>query len=102
MRWFSGSRAWAVQGCTHMLVVDETRRSGGLAEALMAHLSEAGIARIARLTAEDSFNPSGPACSDPAVARQYHRRRLAISAALERAEGHGCQGALYAGNVKKL
>jgi 2-oxoisovalerate dehydrogenase E1 component len=51
-----------VQGCKHILVVDETRHSGGVAEALMAHFHEAapGVP-LARLTAEDSFIATGPA-----------------------------------------
>jgi 2-oxoisovalerate dehydrogenase E1 component len=52
----------AVKGCAHILVVDETRHSGGVAEALMAHFHEtAPEARLARLTAEDSFIATGPA-----------------------------------------
>ena len=51
----------AVADAAHVLVVDETRRSGGLAEALMAHLHEAGVQSFARLCAEDSFIPTGPA-----------------------------------------
>ncbi len=51
----------AVKGCASVLVVDECRRSGGPAEALMTHLMEAGHSRIARLTAEDSFIATGPA-----------------------------------------
>jgi 2-oxoisovalerate dehydrogenase E1 component len=51
----------AVQGCRHVLVVDETRRSGGVAEALMAHFVETTTARLARITAEDSFIATGPA-----------------------------------------
>lgn len=50
----------AVQGCKRVLIVDETRRSGGLAEALMALFVEAGH-RPGRLTAEDSFIATGPA-----------------------------------------
>lgn len=52
----------AVKGCKHILVVDETRHSGGVAEALMAHYHEAapGVP-LARLTAEDSFIATGPA-----------------------------------------
>lgn len=50
----------AVQGCKRVLIVDETRRSGGLAEALMAFFVEAGH-RPERLTAEDSFIATGPA-----------------------------------------
>lgn len=52
----------AVQGCKRILVVDETRHSGGVAEALMAHFHEAapGVP-LARITAEDSFIATGPA-----------------------------------------
>ncbi|GLS87065.1 MFS transporter [Cypionkella aquatica] len=51
----------AVQGCKHILIVDETRHSGGVAEALMAHFHETSPAKLARLTAEDSFIATGPA-----------------------------------------
>lgn len=51
----------AVRGCAHVLVVDECRFTGGQAEALMAHLHEAGIGSFARVTAEDSFIATGPA-----------------------------------------
>lgn len=52
----------AVAGCKHILIVDETRHSGGVAEALMAHFVEAapGV-KLARITAEDSFIATGPA-----------------------------------------
>ena len=52
----------AVQGVKRILIVDETRHSGGLAEALMAHFHETapGVA-LARLTATDSFIATGPA-----------------------------------------
>lgn len=52
----------AVKGCKHILIVDETRHTGGVAEGLMAHFHEAapGIP-LARLTAEDSFIATGPA-----------------------------------------
>jgi 2-oxoisovalerate dehydrogenase E1 component len=52
----------AVQGCKNILIVDETRHSGGVAEALMAHFHEAapGVP-LARLTAQDSFIATGPA-----------------------------------------
>ena len=65
MRWISplpkAEITAAVQGCAHVLVVDETRHSGGVAEAVMAHLAETSAARIARITAEDSFIATGPA-----------------------------------------
>ena len=51
----------AVEGCSTLLIVDETRHSGGVAEALMAHFADTGTARLARLTAEDSFIATGPA-----------------------------------------
>ena len=52
----------AVKGCKHILIVDETRHSGGVAEALMAHFHEtAPGVPLARLTAEDSFIATGPA-----------------------------------------
>lgn len=51
----------AVQGCKRILVVDETRHSGGVAEALMAHFHETTDAKLARVTAEDSFIATGPA-----------------------------------------
>ena len=51
----------ALAGCRHVLIVDETRRSGGVAEALMALLTERTTTPHARLTAEDSFIATGPA-----------------------------------------
>lgn len=51
----------AVQGCKHILIVDETRHTGGVAEALMAHFHEVSDVPLARLTAEDSFIATGPA-----------------------------------------
>ncbi len=50
----------AVAECGHILVVDETRRSGGVAEGLLAFLHENGMA-ARRLTAQDSFIATGPA-----------------------------------------
>lgn len=65
MRWLSplpkDALTRAVAGCDNILVVDETRHSGGVAEALMAHFHEASDANLARLTAEDSFIATGPA-----------------------------------------
>lgn len=51
----------ALEGCGAALIVDETRRTGGLAEALTALVSERTALPHARLTAEDSFIPTGPA-----------------------------------------
>ncbi|MEU1961320.1 transketolase C-terminal domain-containing protein [Nocardia sp. NPDC019304] len=47
-----------------VLVADETRRSGGVAEAVCAALIDAGFTgRSARVTSEDSFVPLGPAAA---------------------------------------
>ncbi len=51
----------ATDGCKSILIVDETRHSGGVAEGLMAHFAETGATRLARLTAQDSFIPTGRA-----------------------------------------
>jgi 2-oxoisovalerate dehydrogenase E1 component len=53
-----------------VLIVDECRRTGGLAEGLMALFAEAGIANMARLTAEDSFIATGPAYGATLPSRQ--------------------------------
>ncbi|MBL1076577.1 MFS transporter [Nocardia sp. 2] len=47
-----------------VLIADETRRSGGVSEAVCAALLDAGFeGRIARVTSEDSFVPLGPAAA---------------------------------------
>lgn len=65
MRWLSpipeDAIVAALDGCARVLIVDETRRTGGVAEALMALLAERTALPHARLTAEDSFIATGPA-----------------------------------------
>jgi 2-oxoisovalerate dehydrogenase E1 component len=47
-----------------VLVVDETRRSGGVSEGVMTALLDAGYAgRVSRVTSEDSFVPLGDAAA---------------------------------------
>ena len=47
-----------------VLVVDETRRTGGVSEGVVAALTDAGYTGlIARVTSEDSFVPLGPAAN---------------------------------------
>jgi 2-oxoisovalerate dehydrogenase E1 component len=47
-----------------VLVVDETRKSGGVAEGLVTGLVEGGHAgRVARVTSADTFVPLGPAAA---------------------------------------
>jgi 2-oxoisovalerate dehydrogenase E1 component len=61
-----------------VLVVDETRRAGGVAEAVLACLTDAGYAGpVARLNSTDSFVPLGPAAdhvlvSEDQVIRAAH------------------------------
>ncbi len=50
----------AVRPCKRILVVDETRRTGGVSEAIMTALADAGLPAT-RLAAEDSFIATGPA-----------------------------------------
>lgn len=65
LRWLSPlpilALTQAVAGCKAILIVDETRHSGGVAEALMAHFCETSSARLSRVTAQDSFIATGPA-----------------------------------------
>jgi 2-oxoisovalerate dehydrogenase E1 component len=65
MRWLSPLPAdalvEAVRGARRILIVDETRRTGGIAEALMALFTERTDVPHARITAEDSFIATGPA-----------------------------------------
>ncbi|KRS13516.1 MFS transporter [Roseovarius atlanticus] len=65
LRWLSplpGSALLdAVAGCKRILIVDETRHSGGVAEALMALFTEHTDIPHSRLTATDSFIATGPA-----------------------------------------
>ena len=51
----------AIGDAAKVLVVDETRRTGGLAEALVALLTERTDKPVARHVAQDSFIPTGPA-----------------------------------------
>ncbi|GAB5512080.1 MAG: thiamine pyrophosphate-dependent enzyme [Hyphomicrobiales bacterium] len=51
----------ALDGCSHALIVDETRQTGGVSEALMALLAERTSILHARLAARDSFIATGPA-----------------------------------------
>jgi 2-oxoisovalerate dehydrogenase E1 component len=65
IRWLSplpeASIVEALGAARKVLIVDETRRTGGVAEALMALLTERTNLPHARLTAEDSFIATGPA-----------------------------------------
>ena len=65
MRWLSplpsDALVEAVRGARRILIVDETRRTGGIPEALMALFTERTDVPHARITAEDSFIATGPA-----------------------------------------
>ncbi|MFP1645284.1 dehydrogenase E1 component subunit alpha/beta [Pontitalea aquivivens] len=51
----------ATEGCDHILIVDECRRTGSQSEALMTLMVEAGRKSLARVVAEDCFIATGPA-----------------------------------------
>ncbi len=51
----------ATEGCDHVLIVDECRRTGSPSEGLMAMMTEARRRSVARVTAEDCFIATGPA-----------------------------------------
>ncbi len=51
----------AVAGARHILIVDETRRSGGVAEGLMALFAERTDVPVAREVSTDSLIATGPA-----------------------------------------
>jgi len=52
----------AARVCGRVLVVDETRRTGGVSEGVLAGLLDAGFrGRMARVTSQDSFIPLGDA-----------------------------------------
>jgi len=66
LRWLAPLPAEALSrvaaGFDAVLVVDETRRSGGVSEGVLAALVDSGYAgRLARVTSADSFIPLGPA-----------------------------------------
>ncbi|MEO7129819.1 MAG: hypothetical protein ABIZ07_00385, partial [Dermatophilaceae bacterium] len=47
-----------------VLIVDETRRTGGVSEGVMAALLDGGYpGRISRVTSKDSIIPLGPAAA---------------------------------------
>ena len=68
----------ALEGIEAVLVVDECRRSGNVAEGLVTALHEAGLHRAARLSAEDSFVATGPA-----YAATMPSRETIVAAALD-------------------
>lgn len=65
LRWLSPlpdvSLLAAVAGCRAILVVDECRRTGGVAEGVMALVAENCAMPAARVTSADSFIATGPA-----------------------------------------
>lgn len=65
LRWLAplpeASLLAALEGCERVLIVDETRRSGGVAEGLSALLTERTRLPVERITSTDSFIATGPA-----------------------------------------
>ena len=75
LRWLAPLPADAVrtevQRCRAVLVVDECRVSGGIADAVVADLAEAGIGRpVASVRAADSYVPLGPAADTVLVTEE--------------------------------
>jgi 2-oxoisovalerate dehydrogenase E1 component len=71
----TGADVAAVAGCRHILIVDETRHTGGVAEgADGAFPRSAPGVPLARLTAEDSFIATGPAYAATMPSAARHRR----------------------------
>ncbi|MEM6512706.1 MAG: thiamine pyrophosphate-dependent enzyme [Pseudomonadota bacterium] len=65
LRWLAPLPASALrehtQACKRILIVDECRRTGGQAEALMTLFHEDGVQDVRRITADDSFIATGTA-----------------------------------------
>jgi 2-oxoisovalerate dehydrogenase E1 component len=63
-----------------VLIVDETRRTGGMSEGILAALSDGGFEGVVRRVAsEDSFIPLGDAASLVLVSEeQIEKRALAL------------------------
>ena len=53
----------SVKKCSKVLIVDECRKTGSLSEALISLFHERGNHSVARITAHDSFIPTGPSYS---------------------------------------
>jgi 2-oxoisovalerate dehydrogenase E1 component len=54
-----------------VLIADETRRSGGVSEAVVATLADSGFGGpVARVTSEDSFIPLGDAAASVLLSEQ--------------------------------
>ncbi len=61
----------AIDGASAILIVDECRQSGSLAEEVMTKLHEAGIRTpISRLNGRDTYIPLGPAADTVLISEQ--------------------------------
>ncbi len=75
MRWLAPLPADALlsatEGCKHVLIVDECRRTGSQSEGLMTFFcEERARVPIARVVAEDSFIATGPAYAAPLPSKE--------------------------------
>jgi 2-oxoisovalerate dehydrogenase E1 component len=61
-----------------ILVVDETRFSGGPGESIVANLTELGHRNVTRIASADSFIPTGPA-SDLVLLQEQDILKKALS-----------------------
>ncbi len=70
----------AARATGRVLVVDETRASGGVSEGVVTALVDAGYAgRIRRVTSKDSFVPLGPAAAHVLLGEDGDRGRRRAS-----------------------
>jgi 2-oxoisovalerate dehydrogenase E1 component len=72
--------AWAAR---RVLIADETRRTGGVSEGVLAVLNDGGFTgRVARVTSEDSFVPLGDAAATVLLSQEaIERAALALLSA---------------------
>ena len=61
----------AAENSKTILIVDECRKTGSIAEELMARFSEAGVPQdVSRINGEDCFIPLGPAANEVLISEQ--------------------------------
>jgi 2-oxoisovalerate dehydrogenase E1 component len=75
LRWLAplpaGDILYEARATGRVLIADETRRSGGISEGVLAALTDGGFrGRVARVTSEDSFVPLGDAAATVLLSEQ--------------------------------
>ncbi len=75
LRWLAplpaGDILFEARATGRVLIADETRRTGGVSEGVLAALADGGFrGRVARVTSEDSFVPLGDAAATVLLSQQ--------------------------------